>query len=52
VRFDLETVAEPVFARDGDVEESGAEVDKGDVEAATVEGDDRLVTFGDGPRIG
>ena len=35
----MEAVAEPILARDGDVEESGTEVDEWDVEAATVEGE-------------
>lgn len=49
VGFGLESVAEPIFARDGDVEESGAEIDERDVETAPVEGDDCLITFGDVP---
>jgi hypothetical protein len=49
VGFSLETVAEPILAGNGDVEESGSEVDERDVEAASVEGDDRLVVFGDVP---
>ena len=51
VGFGLETVAEPIFARDRDVEESGAEIDEGDVEATSIERDDCLVMSGDVPEV-
>jgi len=49
VRFGLKTVAEPIFARNGNFQESGTQVDEWDVEPASVEGDDCLVMFGDIP---
>lgn len=52
VRFGLVTVTEPIFARDGNVEESRTEIDEGNIEAASVECDDGLESFGDVPEVG
>ena len=51
VWFGLVTVTEPIFARDWDVEESRTEINKGDVEPASVEGDDCLIMSGDLPKV-
>ncbi len=45
------TVAEPVFFRDGHVEQRRAQVDERHVEAAAVEGDDGIVFFRDVPEL-
>jgi hypothetical protein len=52
VRLGLETIAEPIFAGNGYVEERGTEVDEWNIESASVEGDDCLIAFGDVPKVG
>ena len=50
--FDLIPVAQPVLAGDRHVEQSRAEVQKRDVEAAAIKGHDAVVAFGDIPKGG
>jgi len=52
VRLRLIAIAQPIFAGDRDIEEGRAEIDEGDVEAATIEGDDHFVMFGNVPKCG
>ena len=50
VRCGLVPVTEPIFARDGNIQERGTEINEGNIEAAAVESDDRIVARRDLPK--
>lgn len=52
VGVELVTVAEPVFAGDGNVQQRGTHVDEGHIEGAAVERDSGFVVFGRSPKTG
>ena len=52
MRLDLIAIAEPVFARDRDIQQGGPQIEEGNIKAATVEGDDGIVMLGNIPEGG